>query len=187
MITVYTKPSCQQCRLTYEELDAKGLAHEIVDISEHPEAVAYVQELDPLYMQAPVVVVDEHDHWSGFRPDNIARVAASGLGRKELSTDEVDKLVTQVAELLPFPTTLDADMGYGWTLQIYFGEETMESTGRPLHRAGIDADDEDAVWWIDYDGGDRQDISQLGGYTTPKRVAAWIAERVIEARIGLGE
>ena len=108
---------------------------------------------------------------------------ASGLGRKELSSDEIDKLVAQVAELLPFSVILDVDMGYGgWALQIYFGEETMESTGRPLHRAGIDADDEEAVWWIDFDGGDRQEISELGGYTTPERVAAWIAEHS-----GMGE
>jgi hypothetical protein len=27
------------------------------------------------YTEAPVVVVDEHDHWSGFRPDQIDRIA----------------------------------------------------------------------------------------------------------------
>ena len=29
------------------------------------------------YMQAPVVVTD-NDHWSGFRPDKIATLAAAG-------------------------------------------------------------------------------------------------------------
>jgi glutaredoxin-like protein NrdH len=32
------------------------------------------------YSMAPIVVVDEHNHWSGFRPDRIeATVAALGL------------------------------------------------------------------------------------------------------------
>ncbi|MGT2462859.1 hypothetical protein [Sinomonas atrocyanea] len=31
------------------------------------------------YSQAPVVVVDEHNHWSGFRPDCI-EATASALG-----------------------------------------------------------------------------------------------------------
>ncbi len=79
MITVYTKPSCQQCRLTYGALDAKGIAYEIVDISEHPEAVDYIQDLDPAYLSAPVVVVDDEDHWNGFRPDQIDRLAKRAI------------------------------------------------------------------------------------------------------------
>lgn len=182
MITVYTKPSCQQCRLTYAALDAKGIAYEIVDISEHPEAVDYIQDLDPAYLSAPVVVVDDEDHWNGFQPDHINRLSAAGLGRKELSVEEADQLVGRVAELLPFTVTLDADMGGTWASQIYFGEEIDDSTGRPVHRAGIDPDDAEAVWWIDFDGGDRQEISELGGFTAPEHVAAWIA-----AHSGMGE
>jgi len=79
MITVYSKPNCVQCNATYRALDAKGIVYEIVDLSEHPEVIEYVQDLDPAYMQAPVVVVDEHDHWSGFRPDCIDRIAAAGV------------------------------------------------------------------------------------------------------------
>ncbi|KJQ52620.1 hypothetical protein [Microbacterium sp. SA39] len=39
----------------------------------------YVKNLDPTYTQAPIVVVDEHDHWNGFRPDCIDRIAAAGV------------------------------------------------------------------------------------------------------------
>ena len=76
MITVYSTPSCQQCRLSYLALDAKGLTYEVVDVTENSAALAYVRELG--YLTAPVVVVSEHDHWNGFRPDQINRVAAGG-------------------------------------------------------------------------------------------------------------
>jgi glutaredoxin-like protein NrdH len=46
----------------------------VVDLSENPDALEYVQDLG--YLQAPVVVVDDDDHWAGFRPDHIERVAA---------------------------------------------------------------------------------------------------------------
>jgi len=77
MITVYSKPSCVQCTATYRSLDNSKLAYQVVDVTAEPWALEYIQgELG--YMQAPVVVVSDHDHWSGFRPDNIARVAAGG-------------------------------------------------------------------------------------------------------------
>lgn len=75
-LVVYSKPLCVQCTATYRALDGKGIPYRVVDLSEHPEAIEYVKDLDATYMQAPIVVVDEHDHWSGFRPDQIARVAA---------------------------------------------------------------------------------------------------------------
>jgi glutaredoxin-like protein NrdH len=67
-ITVYTKPACVQCNMTYKALEKAGLDYEVVDISEDTEARDYVMALG--YLQAPVVVVDG-DHWSGFRPDRI--------------------------------------------------------------------------------------------------------------------
>lgn len=67
-ITVYTKPACVQCNMTYKALDKAGLDYEVVDISEDAEARDYVMALG--YLQAPVVVA-EGEHWSGFRPDRI--------------------------------------------------------------------------------------------------------------------
>lgn len=55
----------------------KGISYEIVDLSESDAALEYVKELG--YAQAPVVVVDDQDHWSGFRPDKIERIAAAGV------------------------------------------------------------------------------------------------------------
>ena len=65
-VTVYTKPACVQCNATYRALDKKGIAYEIVDMSQDPAALERVRGLG--FMQAPVVVT-ETDSWSGFRPD----------------------------------------------------------------------------------------------------------------------
>ena len=72
-VTVYSKPACSQCVATYRELDKKGIAYESVDMAEKPEALEYVRSLG--YQQAPVIVVDEDNHWSGFRKDRIAELA----------------------------------------------------------------------------------------------------------------
>ncbi|MDR7113751.1 glutaredoxin-like protein NrdH [Microbacterium trichothecenolyticum] len=76
-VTVYTTgPTCQRCTLTKNVLTRKGVPFIEVDIREQAAAREYV--VDELgYTEAPVVVVDEHDHWSGFRPDQIDRIARS--------------------------------------------------------------------------------------------------------------
>lgn len=76
-VTVYSKPSCVQCTATYRALDSKGVDYNVVDLTENADALAYVQELG--YSSAPVVVAEDgtgQDHWSGFQPDQIDRIAA---------------------------------------------------------------------------------------------------------------
>ncbi len=73
-VIVYSKPSCVQCKATYRALDAKSIAYRIVDLTESEAALAYVTE-ELGYSQAPVVVVSDVDHWAGFRPDHIDRIA----------------------------------------------------------------------------------------------------------------
>lgn len=73
-ITIYTKPNCVQCNATYRALDSGGLEYAVVDITEDSQARDYVMARG--YLQAPVVVVDDADHWSGFRPDRIKTLAA---------------------------------------------------------------------------------------------------------------
>jgi glutaredoxin-like protein NrdH len=76
-ITVYTTgPACMQCRLTTTALTRAGLVYEEIDVRRAPEALDYIQ-LELGYTRAPVVVVDDEDHWSGFQPDQIRRVAAT--------------------------------------------------------------------------------------------------------------
>ena len=72
VVTVYTKPQCVQCNMTYWALDAKGINYHKVDITEDDRALAKVKSLG--YMQAPVVIAGE-DHWSGFQPDRINALA----------------------------------------------------------------------------------------------------------------
>lgn len=74
-ITVFSKPACVQCDATYRSLNKHGLEYTVVDISTDAEALESVKALG--YQQAPVVFADG-DHWSGFRPDKIKALVASG-------------------------------------------------------------------------------------------------------------
>jgi glutaredoxin-like protein NrdH len=71
-ITVYSKPACVQCTATTRALDAKGLSYDVIDLTQDAAAMEMVQSLG--YRQAPVVIAGE-DHWAGFRPDMIGRLA----------------------------------------------------------------------------------------------------------------
>lgn len=70
-ITVYSKPACVQCTATTRALDAKGIAYDLVDLTQDEDAMALVQGLG--HRSAPVVVAGQ-DHWGGFRPDMIGRL-----------------------------------------------------------------------------------------------------------------
>ena len=74
-ITVYTKPACVQCTATFRALDNAGVDYTKVDISEDADARDYVMSLG--YLQAPVIVVDAHTHFSGYRPDRLGALAAA--------------------------------------------------------------------------------------------------------------
>ncbi len=71
-IIVYSKPACVQCTATTRALDAKGITYNVVDLTRDDDAMDHLVKLG--YRQAPVVVAG-NDHWSGFRPDMIARLA----------------------------------------------------------------------------------------------------------------
>jgi glutaredoxin-like protein NrdH len=69
MVMLYTKPGCQPCKLTKQELEKVGVDYEVLDVTTDPAAKAAVEALN--YLGVPVVVVDEATHWQGFRPDRI--------------------------------------------------------------------------------------------------------------------
>jgi len=71
-ITVYSKPACVQCTATTRALEAKGISFDVIDLTEDAAAMEMVQGLG--YRQAPVVVAGQ-EHWAGFRPDLIGRLA----------------------------------------------------------------------------------------------------------------
>lgn len=83
-VTVYTTGrACMQCALTENVLADLGIPFIECDITlvENVAARDYIIG-DLGYTQAPVVVVDEHDHWSGFQPEQVKRLASRLSGRQ---------------------------------------------------------------------------------------------------------
>lgn len=76
-ITVYTTPACPQCHMTKQWLDRAGLTYRVVDLTTSPADMAAVKAMG--YQSAPVVCTDD-DHWSGFRPDLLMRLANRPAG-----------------------------------------------------------------------------------------------------------
>lgn len=75
-ITVYTTgPSCMQCTMTKRALTKAGVPFvEVDDIGNKPAVLEYIQD-ELGYGQAPVVVASDEDHWAGFQPEQINRIA----------------------------------------------------------------------------------------------------------------
>lgn len=74
-VTVYTKSGCVQCRATTALMDRLGIDYELVDISNKPRIVTFLQGEG--HKSLPVVFVDYDETtetWSGFRPDLIKKL-----------------------------------------------------------------------------------------------------------------
>ena len=72
---------CQGCRLTRMCMDAAGIPYRDIDLTDPANARYLVYVTRVLgYASAPVVMVDDDHHWSGFRPDMISELHASGTG-----------------------------------------------------------------------------------------------------------
>lgn len=74
-ITLYSTPSCQQCRMTKHILERDGILYTPVDLSTDLDAHRFVTRALG-YKAAPVVYAvfpDGHaEHWTGLRPDRLA-------------------------------------------------------------------------------------------------------------------
>ena len=83
-VVIYTTgDECVQCKLTKDVLDAVGLTFVDYDLTDPANASAREYVTDDLgYSSAPVVVVDDHDHWAGFQPVRI-RELARRIGERE--------------------------------------------------------------------------------------------------------
>ena len=65
MITVYSQPACQPCRLTKMLLDSKNIKYTEVDVLSDDDAYYYVtKELGK--RNVPVVVTEKGDVYSGI-------------------------------------------------------------------------------------------------------------------------
>ena len=77
-VTVYsTGPSCIRCTMTCRCLQSAGIPFRVIDVTTEPIALQFVTD-ELGYTEAPVVIVDDEpqNHWSGFRPDLIERLAS---------------------------------------------------------------------------------------------------------------
>ncbi|MBC7402675.1 MAG: glutaredoxin family protein [Microbacteriaceae bacterium] len=80
MVWVCSEPACVQCTMTYRALDKAGVPYTVVDVTENAAAHEYVSD-DLGYSAVPIVVIDEHVHRAGFRPDLIAARAPARTPR----------------------------------------------------------------------------------------------------------
>ena len=74
MVKIYSKNNCTPCLMTKKRFTALGIDFQEINIDEDSQARDYVAN-DLGYAQSPVVVVDDNKHWSGFRVDNINKLA----------------------------------------------------------------------------------------------------------------
>ena len=72
-IIIYTRNDCVQCHATKRAMESRGVAFEMVNVDQVPEAADTLRKQG--FRQLPVVVAGETS-WSGFRPDMINRLAA---------------------------------------------------------------------------------------------------------------
>ena len=72
-IIMYTRNDCVQCHATKRAMESRGVAFEMVNVDQVPEAADTLRKQG--FRQLPVVVAGETS-WSGFRPDMINRLSA---------------------------------------------------------------------------------------------------------------
>jgi len=72
-VVLYGQPGCGPCVAVKASLERAGIAYEYVDVTTSPEALEHVRALG--YQHTPVIET-EHDHWTDFRPDKVAALAA---------------------------------------------------------------------------------------------------------------
>ena len=70
-IIIYTRNDCVQCHATKRAMESRGVAFEMVNIDQQPEAADTLRAQG--FRQLPVVGAGETS-WSGFRPDMINRL-----------------------------------------------------------------------------------------------------------------
>ena len=74
-ITVYTKPNCMACAMTRKYLQENNVPFESIDVTQNEEALHAVKQAG--YTGMPVVTIGYgfDFSWSGFRPDELERIA----------------------------------------------------------------------------------------------------------------
>lgn len=71
MVTLLSKSPCPQCDMTKRVLTREGIAFEEKRMDLDESLLEQAKGMG--YLQAPVVITPDGTHWSGFRPDLIAK------------------------------------------------------------------------------------------------------------------
>ena len=71
-VTLFSKPGCGACIATKRAFKSKNITHTEIDVTKDENAYAYVTKKLG-YAQMPVVET-ESSHWSGFDPEQIAKI-----------------------------------------------------------------------------------------------------------------
>ncbi len=81
-IIIYTRNDCVQCHATRRAMESRGLAFEMVNVDQQPDAADTPARAG--FRQLPVVIAGEL-RWSGFRPDMINRLRPLLYGGQRMS------------------------------------------------------------------------------------------------------
>ena len=69
MLTIYTQPNCQQCRMTKMYADKMGIPYVERALADCQDILAKAVQAG--YTSAPVVVDDHGNIWGGYNPSMI--------------------------------------------------------------------------------------------------------------------
>lgn len=72
-VVVYSKPNCAQCNFTKKFLDNNGIDYQTIDVYDDEKALQLLK--DKGLSSMPVVSINDfEEHWTGFRPDELAKI-----------------------------------------------------------------------------------------------------------------
>lgn len=79
MFTMYSTPWCGYCHRLKSQLDREGIAYEVVDIEQHPEAAAIVEQVNDGNQVVPTLVFSDGSAFTNpsliMVKDKLARLA----------------------------------------------------------------------------------------------------------------
>jgi mycoredoxin len=58
-VTMYTTPWCGYCHRLQGQMDREGIAYDVVDIEQHPEAAAFVESVNHGNQTVPTLVYSD--------------------------------------------------------------------------------------------------------------------------------
>lgn len=69
MVTIYSQPGCNPCRMTKKALNRAGVDYKDVDVTTDEAALTYIKNLG--YQAVPVIEANG-EHWFGYNPEKLA-------------------------------------------------------------------------------------------------------------------